>query len=207
MSTRLTTMAKGAFSTSTQDARRRSAAIKVIRGAQETSSAALVAPEVVESSGSSSPLAEIYGSAPFRLAWDNEIAFHVAQNVVHLRRFRRQPQAAVAKTMGTSQSAVARIESGDDNITLSTLRRLADALEGRIRLSIEPREVEMPSWPPWWEFVGTPVVTHLSEWRFCKAHTEQHGTDRLLIAGWYGKTADTLTAEGRPLVLAEAGAR
>ena len=44
--------------------------------------------------------------------------------------------------MGTSQSAVARLESGDADLRLSTLERYAAALGQRLdwRLSLTPRE-------------------------------------------------------------------
>lgn len=38
-------------------------------------------------------------------------------------------QAALAKLVGTSQSHIARLEKGEDDIRLSTARRLADALD------------------------------------------------------------------------------
>jgi len=42
-------------------------------------------------------------------------------------------QTQVAATMGTSQSAVARLETGDGDVRLSTLERYAAALGGEIR--------------------------------------------------------------------------
>jgi predicted transcriptional regulator len=51
-------------------------------------------------------------------------------------------QTEVAARMGTSQSAVARLESGDADLRLSTLERYAAALGQRLdwRLSLTPRE-------------------------------------------------------------------
>jgi ribosome-binding protein aMBF1 (putative translation factor) len=51
-------------------------------------------------------------------------------------------QTEVAALMGTSQSAVARLESGDADLRLSTLERYAAALGQRldIRLSVRPPE-------------------------------------------------------------------
>jgi DNA-binding XRE family transcriptional regulator len=42
-------------------------------------------------------------------------------------------QTQVAATMGTSQSAVARLEAGDGDVRLSTLERYAAALGGELR--------------------------------------------------------------------------
>lgn len=42
-------------------------------------------------------------------------------------------QTEVAARMGTSQSAVARLESGEGDVRLSTLQRYADALGQELR--------------------------------------------------------------------------
>ena len=51
-------------------------------------------------------------------------------------------QTEVAARMGTSQSAVARLESGDADLRLSTLERYAAALGQRLdwKLSLRPSE-------------------------------------------------------------------
>jgi predicted transcriptional regulator len=46
-------------------------------------------------------------------------------------------QAEVAARMGTSQSAVARFESGDLDVRLSTVERYASALGGKLEWRIE----------------------------------------------------------------------
>lgn len=115
-----------------------------------------ISPQLVElqpeeSSDSHSLPLDLYASDEFRLQWDNDISRHVAEHSIHLRRYRRMSQARVAKRMGTSQAKMARIEGGDENITLRTLKRLAAALRGRIRFAIEPEELSLPTLPPWWE--------------------------------------------------------
>ncbi len=49
-------------------------------------------------------------------------------------------QTEVAALMGTSQSAVARLEAGHSDVRISTLERYAAALEQRLdwRLALEP---------------------------------------------------------------------
>lgn len=47
-------------------------------------------------------------------------------------------QAELAEKMGTSQSAIARLESGKAKPTLATLRRLAKATGMRLKISLEP---------------------------------------------------------------------
>jgi transcriptional regulator with XRE-family HTH domain len=64
----------------------------------------------------------------------------LAAGLVELRRASGLSQTEVAARMGTSQSAVARLESGLADVRLSTLDRYASALgqELDIRLREEP---------------------------------------------------------------------
>jgi predicted transcriptional regulator len=52
-------------------------------------------------------------------------------------------QTDVAARMGTSQSAVARLESGEADIRLSTLERYAAALSHELRWQLTPVKEEM----------------------------------------------------------------
>jgi predicted transcriptional regulator len=49
-------------------------------------------------------------------------------------------QTEVAARMGTSQSAVARLESGDGDVRLSSLQRYADALGRDLRIRLARRD-------------------------------------------------------------------
>jgi DNA-binding Xre family transcriptional regulator len=115
------------------------------------------APAEVVSRSSSSPLAEIYKSEKFQKEWANDVRFHVAQNLVHLRRYRGISQSELADAIGTSQSAIARIESGQENITADTLERLAMGLDGRFYVSIHPPECAPLQGRPWWETIAAPT--------------------------------------------------
>ena len=110
-------------------------------------------PVEVLSRRSGSLLDEVYASPGFQVAWDNEVPLHIAKNVSRLRRFRRMSQAKVGAAMGTSQPAVARIESAQENITLDTLERLVKALKGRFYVSIAPEELAVRRPSPWWELI------------------------------------------------------
>ena len=55
--------------------------------------------------------------------------FALAKEIIALRIRRKLTQKELAKQIGTSQPAIARIESGSyQNVSLSFLRRIADAL-------------------------------------------------------------------------------
>ena len=59
-----------------------------------------------------------------------EPEFSLAREVLELRRAKHLTQKQLAEQMGTSQPAIARIESGNyRNLSLAFIRRLADALD------------------------------------------------------------------------------
>ena len=122
--------------------------------------------EIVRSPHTKSALARNLESPEFRLEWDSQLWHHLARNIVHLRKLRGQSQKEVADEMRTSQSAIARIEGGDDhNITLRTLRRVVEALRGRIQLEISPSEMNRPRWPDWWDAPSLNADSPLYLWR------------------------------------------
>lgn len=61
----------------------------------------------------------------------------IEQDLTTLRAARGLSQAALAKRIGVSQPAIARLESGRiKNLTLRTLARYAAALGGRVRVEV-----------------------------------------------------------------------
>lgn len=59
--------------------------------------------------------------------------------LTELRRARGLSQTEVAARMGTSQSALARLESGRADVRMSTLARYAAALEADIGFAVRDR--------------------------------------------------------------------
>ena len=57
---------------------------------------------------------------------------HLIEELAGLRKSARLSQTEVAARMGTSQSAVARLESGDADVRASTLERYAAAIGSQI---------------------------------------------------------------------------
>ena len=67
--------------------------------------------------------------------------FELAKEVIELRRKNNLTQKELAKQIGTSQPAIARLESGSyQNLTLSFLRRLADALGAVPEIHLRKKE-------------------------------------------------------------------
>lgn len=153
---------------------------------------------------SNSQLADVYKTEEFLNEWSNEVRFHVARNILHLRRYREMSQSSVAVAMGTSQAAIARIESGDENITLDTLKRLVVALNGRVFLSIPPEEHAPKNIRPWWEMneasADTWTVIGIKAWQ--DQHVEQAvvGLERRCEGPTSGST---LPRQSGALLLAE----
>jgi transcriptional regulator with XRE-family HTH domain len=63
----------------------------------------------------------------------------IADQVVDQRRRGRLSQAELAELVGTTQSAIARLESGGRPPRIDTLRRIADALDCELVVSLRPR--------------------------------------------------------------------
>jgi transcriptional regulator with XRE-family HTH domain len=65
----------------------------------------------------------------------------IARQLIRLRKKRGLSQTEVAKQLETRQPAISRVESADyRNWSFNTLRRLAEAMDARIRVLIEPSE-------------------------------------------------------------------
>lgn len=62
--------------------------------------------------------------------------FAIIEALIRARTKARLSQAELAKRLGTTQSAVARLESGGISPSLSTLRRYAEATGTRLHLEL-----------------------------------------------------------------------
>ncbi len=68
-----------------------------------------------------------------------EPEFRLIRNILLLRSQLNISQVQLAKLVGTKQPAISRLERGDGNITINTLRRVADALNADLDISLKPR--------------------------------------------------------------------
>ncbi|MEY4582440.1 MAG: hypothetical protein RL701_7143 [Pseudomonadota bacterium] len=67
-----------------------------------------------------------------------EAEFTVASMLIEARTHAKLSQSELAKKMGTSQSTIARLESGVARPSLSTLERFAKATGMKMRVVFEP---------------------------------------------------------------------
>ena len=75
----------------------------------------------------------------FRIEYDAlEAEFALAAALIRARGDARMTQEEVARAMGTTQAAVARLESGRGLPSTRTLQRFAKATGTRLRISFEP---------------------------------------------------------------------
>ena len=63
----------------------------------------------------------------------------IAAQVAEQRHARRLSQAELAALVGTTQSAIARLESGGRPPRIDTLLRIADALDCELEVELRPR--------------------------------------------------------------------
>lgn len=69
-----------------------------------------------------------------------EEEFALASQIIGARARADLSQAELAARMNTSQSAIARLESGRSRPSTQTLRKLAEATGSKLRIVLEPGE-------------------------------------------------------------------
>ncbi|MCG2693205.1 helix-turn-helix transcriptional regulator [Candidatus Parcubacteria bacterium] len=60
-----------------------------------------------------------------------------AYRVLNLRKKKKMSQQTLAKKLGTSQAAVARMEAGNQNFSLKMLGKIADVFGKELKISFE----------------------------------------------------------------------
>lgn len=61
----------------------------------------------------------------------------LSYKILQLRKQRKMSQESLAKKIGTTQSNVARMESGNQNFTLSLLNKVANALDVKLEINLK----------------------------------------------------------------------
>ncbi|OGO03708.1 MAG: transcriptional regulator [Chloroflexi bacterium RBG_13_53_26] len=73
-----------------------------------------------------------------------EPQYKLASTIIKLRLSKGWSQEELARRMGTKQSAVARLESGTSLPSLSTAKRVAEALNAELDVVIRPKARSSP---------------------------------------------------------------
>jgi DNA-binding Xre family transcriptional regulator len=74
-----------------------------------------------------------------RVEGDNWFFARIADQVVAQRTARNLSQRELAELVGTTQSAIARLEAGGRPPRIDTLLRIADALDCELSVELRPR--------------------------------------------------------------------
>ncbi len=76
-------------------------------------------------------------------------AFDLMKALIRARADAGLAQQEVAERMGTTQSAIARLEGWTANPSVNTLRKYADATRTRLKISFEPIESDASQKRTW----------------------------------------------------------
>ena len=79
---------------------------------------------------------EMLKDPKFKKAYDAlQPEFELAVAIIQKRIDKKMTQAALAKKMGTKQSAISRLESGNSNPRFNLLKKAANALDSKLKIS------------------------------------------------------------------------
>ena len=82
-------------------------------------------------------LAERLKNPEFKRYYDEHSRqLEIAYQILQLRKKKKMTQAELAKRIGTKQSNVARMETGQQNFTIDILSRVAEAFDKELKISI-----------------------------------------------------------------------
>lgn len=78
----------------------------------------------------------------FKKEWENsEVEYNLVRSLVAARKKCHMTQKELAEKTGVDQADISRIETGNANPALSTLKRLADGMDMVLRLEFVPKNV------------------------------------------------------------------
>ena len=69
-----------------------------------------------------------------------EPEYRLAAALIRLRLAKGLTQEELARLMNTKQESIARLESGSSLPSLSTVKRLADALDAELEINLRPQQ-------------------------------------------------------------------
>jgi len=68
-----------------------------------------------------------------------ELEFRLIRSIISRRNELNISQEQLARLIGTKQPGISRLERGDGNATIDTLRRIADALDADLDISLKAK--------------------------------------------------------------------
>ncbi len=68
-----------------------------------------------------------------------ELEYKLASALIRLRLAKGLTQEQLAKLLNTKQESIARLESGGSFPSLSTVRKVADALDAEVEINLRPK--------------------------------------------------------------------
>ncbi len=81
----------------------------------------------------------------FAVAWEEaREEFSIAREIIRTRIAAGLSQKELAEKIGTTQSVIARLESGAHVPSVSTLKRVAEATHSKLRIKLVPADDESP---------------------------------------------------------------
>lgn len=79
----------------------------------------------------------------FKKEWDDsEVEYNLVRSLVAARKECRMTQKELAEKTGIDQADISKIENGNANPALSTLKRLAEGMDMVLRLDFVPKKVK-----------------------------------------------------------------
>lgn len=82
-------------------------------------------------------LKESLKDSEFKKAWDeSEVEYQLACRLIKARLKEKLSQRELARKVGTSQAAISRIEGMSGNPSVFLLKRIAEALNTRLQISL-----------------------------------------------------------------------
>lgn len=76
----------------------------------------------------------------FRREWEaSEPEYQLARTIIRQRLAKGLSQRQLANRIGTKQPVISRLESGESKPTLSLLKRVADALDAKVVVTLEEK--------------------------------------------------------------------
>ena len=84
---------------------------------------------------------ELMKDPEFKREYDAlEPEFRLASTLIRLRLAKGLTQEQLASLLNTKQESIARLESGSSLPSLSTVRKVANALDAEVEINIRPRQ-------------------------------------------------------------------